>query len=256
MAENTNTGKKRIHMLDELRGFAIICMVIHHSFLDIGDVLGLGWGYLIFDKLCTVQPVFWAIFIIISGVCSRLSRSTIRRGFIVLGCGLMVSLVTALIMPLLGFFGAEIYFGILHCLGVCMIITGLLMPLIKKLDYRIGAAVSAMLFLFFYGLQDGTLALGLIRLPDLLYTTNLTAPIGLYSPSFQSADYFPILPWVFMFLFGAFIGKIAVEERLPDLMYIKRSRALSFIGKNSLWVYLAHQPVIYGIMLLVSIIIS
>ena len=33
-------GTKRIYFLDELRGFAIICMVIHHMFYDFGFVLG------------------------------------------------------------------------------------------------------------------------------------------------------------------------------------------------------------------------
>lgn len=125
-------GAKRVYLLDELRGFAIICMVIHHTFYDIGFVLGYEWGYNIFNFLCLFQPVFWAIFIVTSGICSRLSRNTIKRGGIVLAAGLIVSFVTAVIMPLMGIVGAEIYFGILSCLGCCMIISGLLSPLIKK----------------------------------------------------------------------------------------------------------------------------
>ncbi|MDE5985068.1 MAG: heparan-alpha-glucosaminide N-acetyltransferase domain-containing protein, partial [Eubacterium sp.] len=101
--------KKRIHMLDEIRGFAIICMIFHHAFLDIGDVLGLEWGYKMFDDLCKVQPIFWAIFIIISGMCSRLSRNTLKRGVVVLVCGGVITLFTAVLMPLFGFVGAEIY---------------------------------------------------------------------------------------------------------------------------------------------------
>ena len=73
-------GARRIELLDELRGFAILAMIVHHFFLDAGDVLSLDWGYEIFDKLCTVQPIFWAIFIVISGICSRLSRNTVKRG--------------------------------------------------------------------------------------------------------------------------------------------------------------------------------
>ncbi|MBR0412933.1 MAG: DUF1624 domain-containing protein, partial [Eubacterium sp.] len=121
---------KRIELLDELRGLAILAMVVHHTFYDIGFVLGLDWGYKVFDALCVLQPIFWAIFIVISGICSRLSRNTIKRGAMVLGAGLAVTLVTAVIMPKMGITGAEIYFGILSCLGSCMIITGLLMPLI------------------------------------------------------------------------------------------------------------------------------
>lgn len=50
--------KKRIELLDELRGFAILAMIVHHFFLDVGDILQLDWGYKIFNELCTVQPIF------------------------------------------------------------------------------------------------------------------------------------------------------------------------------------------------------
>ncbi|MCH5320139.1 MAG: DUF1624 domain-containing protein [Eubacterium sp.] len=249
-------NKKRIHMLDEIRGFAIICMIFHHAFLDVGDVLGLGWGYKVFDALCIVQPIFWAAFIIISGMCSRLSRNSVKRGIIVLVCGGVITLVTALIMPLLGFAGAEIYFGILHCLGICMIITGLLMPLIKKLDYRIGALISLIMFLFLYGIEGGKLCFGLINLPEGIYQYNFLAPLGFHNKSFHSADYFPILPWIFMFFFGSFVGKIAVDEKLPEAMYKKHSKFLSFVGRNSLWVYIAHQPILYAILFIAAVLIS
>ena len=78
------SARPRIYLLDELRGFAILCMVVHHAFLDVGDVLQLFWGYRVFDALCTVQPIFWGLFILISGICSRLSRNPIRRGAVVL----------------------------------------------------------------------------------------------------------------------------------------------------------------------------
>jgi uncharacterized membrane protein len=231
-------------------------MIFHHAFLDVGDVLGLSWGYDVFDKLCTVQPIFWAIFIIISGFCTRLSRNSVKRGLIVFGCALVVTFVTVPIMHLIGFVGAEIYFGILHCLGICMIVTGLLMPIIKKIDYRVGAVVCILLFLLCYKIESGTLCFGLINLPDALYSSNILAPLGFHNNSFYSADYFPILPWIFMFLFGAFVGKIAVDEKLPDLMYKKHSKFLSFVGRNSLWVYLAHQPVLYAIMMIIGIFIK
>ncbi len=248
--------KKRIHMLDEIRGFAIICMIFHHALLDVGDVLGMQWGYSAFNALCVVQPIFWAIFIVISGICSRLSRNTARRGLIVFCCALAVTLVTAVIMPFMGFERTEIYFGILHFLGLCMIITGLLMPIIKKINYKIGALICLILFIFFYGIETRTLCFGLIKLPSVLYQSDYTALLGLHTESFFSADYFPLLPWIFIFLFGAFLGKPVSENKLPETMYVKRSRFLSAVGKNSLWVYLAHQPVIYGIMLLISLFIK
>ena len=248
--------KKRIELLDELRGFAIIAMIVHHTFLDITFVLGIPWGERVFDRLCVVQPVFWAIFIVISGICSRLSRSTLKRGVIVLAAGLGVTLVTAVLMPLFGFTGAEIYFGILHCLGSCMIITGLLMPIIKKINPIVGMAASVILFSVFYSVSSGSLLFGLIPLPDALYSTNYLAPLGFFSSSFFSADYFGILPWLFMFLFGAFLGKYASDGAFPKWTYKKRCAPFAFVGRNSLWFYLAHQPVIYGVLFIVSLFIK
>lgn len=248
--------KRRIHMLDEIRGFAIICMIIHHMFLDVGDVLGMAWGYDVFNALCVFQPLFWAAFIIISGMCSRMSRNTVRRGVIVLACACVVTLVTAVIMPIFGFADAQIYFGILHCLGVCMIVVGLLSKLLSRIDFRVGAVVSFVLYLFFANIEKGTLCFGLIKLPDSFYSHDILAVIGLHSNEFYSADYFPVIPWIFIFLTGFFIGKLAVEERLPNAMYKKHCPFLAAVGRYSLWVYLAHQPVIYAVMLIISLLIS
>lgn len=249
-------GAKRIYLLDELRGFAIICMVIHHTFYDIGFVLDYEWGYNIFNFLCLFQPVFWAIFIVTSGICSRLSRNTIKRGGIVLAAGLIVSFVTAVIMPLMGIEGAEIYFGILSCLGCCMIISGLLSPLIKKMNAKIGMLAMLILFFAVYNISSGKIFFGLISLPDILYSTNYLAPLGFYTKGFFSADYFPLIPWLFMFLFGAFLGKYAVNGALPKSFYKSRIQFLQKIGKSSLWIYLLHQPVLYVIMYIISFIFN
>lgn len=243
----------RIYLLDELRGFAILCMVVHHAFYDVGFVLKLDWGYRVFDFLCIFQPIFWAIFIIISGICSRLSRNTLRRGLIVFAGGAAVTLVTAVIMPAMGITGAEIYFGILSCLGSCMIITGLIMPLIEKSNEKVGMLVSALLFLATYSITSSrTLFFGLVKLPDVLFSTDITAPLGFHTEYFASADYFSLIPWFFMFLFGAFVGKYAKAGSFPAFTYKSRSKFFQKVGKNSLWVYLLHQPALYLIMYIIS----
>lgn len=247
MEKNMKTNKKRIEILDELRGFAILAMIVHHFFLDVGDVLDLDWGYAVFNALCKVQPIFWAIFIIISGICSRLSRNTAKRGAIVLGAGLIVTFVTAFVMPkLMGIYGAEIYFGILHCLGVCMIITGLAMPLIEKINPKIGMLISIVLFAATYGINSGELIFGLVKLPS--PSTNILMPLGIFNGNFESADYFSIFPWLFMFLAGAFLGEYAKNSEFPAWTYKKHSKAFAFVGRNSLWFYLGHQVVLYALL--------
>lgn len=241
-----SSNKKRIEILDELRGFAIIAMIIHHFFLDVGNILYQDWGYEIFSKLCIVQPVFWTIFIVISGICTRLSRNPIKRGVIVFLSGMAVTLVTAVIMPAINIHGAEIYFGILHFMGIAMIITGLAMPLIEKTDVILGMIICAVLFAFTYGINNSTLCFGLIELPKA--STNILMPIGIYNDSFKSADYFSVFPWIFMFLMGAFIGKYAKEDRFPGWTYKKRVKAFAFVGRNSLWFYLGHQAVLYALL--------
>lgn len=249
-------GIKRIYFLDELRGFAIICMVIHHMFYDFGFVLGFSWGYEIFDFLCYLQPFFWAVFIVTSGICSRLSRNTVKRGIIVLCAGLAVTLVTAVIMPMMKIYGAEIYFGILSCLGSCMIITGLLMPVIEKTNKIFGMALSLLLFFATYGISSKKILFGLITLPGVLYKSNWLCPLGFFNSSFESADYFSIIPWLFMFLFGAFLGQYAKDGAFPKTLYKSRVKLLQKVGKNSLWVYLLHQPVLYGIMYIIAVIMA
>ena len=237
---------RRIEILDELRGFAIAAMVVHHFFLDVGDILGLQWGYDVFNALCVVQPLFWAIFIIISGICTRLSRSSVKRGLIVLAFGGIITLVTAVIMPKMGIEGAEIYFGVLHFLGCSMIIAGLLMPLIKKIKAPVGMLVCILMFLITYGINSRELLFGLVELP--VPKTNILAPLGLFNDSFHSADYFSILPWIFIFFFGAFVGEYAKNGSFPELCYKKRSKVFSFVGRNSLWFYVGHQAVLYALL--------
>jgi len=96
----------------------------------------------------------------------------------------------------------------------------------------------------------------LIKLPASWYQYDFLAPLGVYSKNFKSADYFSIIPWLFLFLFGAFIGKLAINENLPKFMYKQRSKFLCTVGKNSLWVYILHQPAIYLIMLIIAFIIA
>ena len=241
-------GARRILLLDEIRGFAIICMVFHHLFYNIGFVLGYDFGFKVFNALCVFQPFFWAAFIITSGICSRLSRNTVRRGFIVLGGGVAVTVVTAVIMPLMGIKGAEIYFGILSCLGSCMIITGLLTPLLDKIDIKLGSGICAFLFLATYNISKKKLLFGLITLPDIFYQSDWFAPIGFYSKTFTTADYFALIPWLFLFLFGAFIGKYAASGDFPEAAYKSHSKFLQKAGKYSFWIYLAHQPAMYAIL--------
>lgn len=249
--------QNRIHLLDEIRGIAIFCMIFHHAFLDIGYLLGLQWGYDAFDFFTAVQPAFWVVFIITSGICTNLSRNSTKRGFILLGFSLAFTFVTAIIMPRIGFEGEEIYFGILHCLACCMILAGISKKITIKVPPSAGLMVCLVLFLFTYRIQSGWLGIGALRfqLPAAWHQVEYLFPLGIVSNTFHSADYFPLIPWIFVFFFGVFVGRYWKKKSFPSCMYRSRSRFFQFMGRNSLWVYVLHQPILYVVFLIIKAIL-
>ena len=59
----------------------------------------------------------------------------------------------------------------------------------------------------------------------------------------MSSDYFPLLPWFFLFLTGYFLYNLRRREPLDW-----RLPVVTNMGRHSLLVYLAHQPVVYGVL--------
>lgn len=74
-------------------------------------------------------------------------------------------------------------------------------------------------------------------------------PLGLTTNRFSSGDYFPIFPNFGYFLIGSFIGMTAYKSKKTLLPFVSDKnvavRFFSFLGRQSLWIYLAHQPLAY-----------
>ena len=231
--------KKRIWELDALRGLFILCVMFIHLMYDMTDLYGI--IELEYPALYLfIQQWGGVLFLLISGICVTLGSRCIRRGILVFLCGLVISAVTAG-MYFLGMAdsGVIIYFGVLHCLGVCM----LLWPLFRKLPNWVLAAIGVIL------------AVTGLLLSRVYLSHNWLMPLGLVSPQFISADYFPLLPHFGFFLLGAFLGRTLYRKQQsllpkvnPEILPI---RFLRLCGKHSLWLYLLHQPVFSGIFWLI-----
>ena len=229
--------KKRIWELDALRGLGILGMIAIHVAFDL-IVLFRVWqpeSTALFDF---GQDWGGVIFLLLSGICVTLGAKPVKRGIAVFACGMLVTAVTVG-MYLLHFSGAGIiiYFGVLHCLGVCM----LLWPVFRK---------SPAWLLLLLGVVLAAAGLYL-KFSDIRVATSLLTPFGLPSYTFSSSDYFPLLPNLGYFLLGAFLGRTVYKKKeslLPGAnLRNPVIRFLLFCGKHSLIIYLLHQPVIAAI---------
>lgn len=251
---------KRIHLMDELRGFAVFCMVFYHGFYTLAFLMGQSWGEWLYRFFMPAEPWFAGLFIFIAGISSNLTHSNLVRGVKLLGVALLVTLATAIAVP-----DELIVFGILHFLSVCMIAFGLLQLLRRRLGrteeppFRLWTVVvCAVLFIVTRYLASGYLQIPFVLrvfLPSGWYQAWL-APLGLPGPGFSSADYFPLLPWCFVFAAGTVVGRLAKAGKFPAWTYPSRVPFFSFLGRHALLIYVLHQPVIYGAALLVQAIVS
>lgn len=248
--ENGLQNKKRICFFDELRGLAVFCMVFYHAFYILGSFFELKAANALFDFFMPVQPFFAGIFIFVCGISCTLSKNNFKRGTILLGIALGFSLVTSVVMPAMGFVDCEIRFGILHFLSVCILICALLSKCLKKISPFAGLLLCAVLYAFTSEISGGRLAYGeLISfvLPEKLYETNLLMPLGIYSDSFYSADYFPLFPDIFIFLSGFFCGTYFSKKGYPNWCFEKKFPFLGVLGRKALIIYIVHMPLIYAI---------
>ena len=234
----------RYALLDELRGLDLVSMMLYHACWDLVFLfdVNMRW-YAGTPGRLWQQTICW-VFILLSGFCAPFGRYMLRRGTVVFGAGAVVTLATLVFMP-----EGRVIFGVLTFLGAAMLLTGVLEPLLKKVMPAVGLAVSAVLFAVCYPVGLGWVGLGgwKLMLPQSLYANYFTAFLGFYPDWFYSADYFGLLPWLFLFWAGYYLHK-AVGRRRMEPLRRPVCPALGWMDRHSLLLYLLHQPVIYGVL--------
>lgn len=239
--------KNRIWELDALRGICILGMMVVHFVFDLNEFAGLGLTMPGWFDFC--QRYGHILFILISGICATLASRSFRRGVIVFCAGLLVTGVTLFMVCVLKFNRSlSIFFGILHLLGLCMI----LFPLFKKLPVWALAVLGA----GFVALGVWLAALEPVAVSFPSAQGLLLGAIGIRPAGFYSGDYFPIFPNLGWFLLGAVLGRTAYRRRDSLLPKVNADffllRFFRFCGRHSLWIYLLHQPVLAGLTMLLA----
>ncbi|MDD2233983.1 MAG: heparan-alpha-glucosaminide N-acetyltransferase [Desulfitobacteriaceae bacterium] len=224
-------GNRRIWELDLLRTLAIILMITFHTVFDLNNYVGINIKY---------QSGFWfwegkisaLLFIFLAGISSGFSKGTVRRGIKVFLFGMAITLVTYIL------FGEQYTrFGILHLLGVGMA----LFPVLKRINN---------IFLF---LMTVIFAFAAIPVKHVLAETGLLLPFGIMYSGFATLDYYPLVPYLSVFILGVLVYKLFYYKRQSIFTFDYKNKYLSLISRNSLAIYLIHQPIIIALISLILI---
>jgi uncharacterized membrane protein len=224
--------------IDLVRGIAILMMVLFHTLFDLNffniipvEIYSGFWRYFAYATA--------SLFLLIVGISLTISRARaaaktsgyqlalkfVIRGAGIFLLGLFVTLCTWLFLKE-GF----IVFGILHLIGVSIILSPLFFRF-KKWNMVLGLLCIAIGFF-------------IAAIPGPVWLL----PLGIHPATFGSVDYEPIFPWFGVVLTGMGLGEYLYPDgkrgfALPQVPEIIKT-PLAFMGRHSLVIYLVHQPII------------
>ena len=250
ISSETTPAITRLWEVDSWRGVAIITMIIFHLVYDLRAYGGVPivlhqgfWFY--FQRFTAISFITLSgVSVVVSynrtlarrGSADGLAWKIMRRGLHVLGIGLIFTVVMRV-----GGFG-RIDFGVLHLIGTSIICS---IPFLNS--RRLTLATVAALYALSYALKF----MG-VQAPAGVYWL---APLGIEPPGYFYADYFPFLHWFAVFLIGVYLGNALYQNgarkwALPNFEAVFPFSFLQLLGRHSLVIYVIHQPILIGLLLL------
>lgn len=234
---------KRYTELDIIRSLAVIGMVVYHGAYDLQIFQGLDIDvttglWKVFERVVAIT------FLLLVGISFAISWNRtpaekrrfkfIKRGLIVIGCGMLVSIGTYVIDP-----ATYVRFGVLHLIGVSI----LLLPLFARLKEKTLMIALPLIVAHAW--------VPLLRVPSEWFL-----PLGLMPANFKTVDYFPLIPWFGVVLIGFVLGQFFYVDhlhwrsKLPHLKTESKTleSSLTFPGRYALIIYLLHQPILMAIL--------
>lgn len=266
-------GKQRYAALDTIRGLTLFSMILYHATWDLVYVHGLDWAwYRSSWAYLWQQSICWC-FILLSGFCWSLGKHHLGRGVLTLGCGLLITELTILFL-----WEDRVIFGVLTFLGIAMLlmipldrlIAGVQRHMNATIGNAVGLVCSLAVFVITRNVNRGSLGFEawiFYQMPEEVYQGDLTAYLGFPGQGFYSTDYFSLFPWFFLFLAGYFLYHLTKKNRQytaedsglgteQEKTIEKKSwlsidiKPFSFLGRHSLLIYMLHQPVLFGLFML------
>lgn len=242
----------RIGIFDAVRGFSVISMVLFHFCYDLKYIAGfeLAWFSSPFLDIWRAS-ISWT-FLFIAGCMCPLSKNNLKRA-------LKYAVVALLIWVVTSIAGVDIAisFGIIYCMAACTFVAWLLQKLDCLPRGPVAAVILFVVFILLLDLPDGSVGIGsfTLELPEVLYQSEWFAWLGLPGPNFSSGDYYPLLPYLLLYLAGAAIGTTWARRGYPSWACNAHVPVLNFVGEHALLIYVLHQPVLLLIVLLIYVLI-
>ncbi|MFS8116390.1 DUF1624 domain-containing protein [Rhizobium jaguaris] len=252
IAESTDAPQKspRIGILDTARGIALLAMASYHftwdfeffGYLESGTA-ETGW-LKIYARAIASTFLFLAGFSLVLANTPEIRwRPYFKRLGMIVAAAAAISIVT-----FIGMRDEWIFFGILHSIAAASIIGLLFLRLPAFATLLIAVLLAAGI------LVDNVVA------PFSLHSAVFDAPwlwwVGLSENLPRSNDYVPVFPWLTPFLFGLGVAQLATSFGwLRPLAKLGPGRNLiARAGRHSLIFYLVHQPVLFGLVYLLSLV--
>lgn len=233
--------KTRYTLLDAIRGLAVICMVAYHLMWDLCYIYGVNMPWFSGDAMRIFQRAIRWTFILLSGFCFPLGSRQWKRGLVILGCSVVITLGSLIAVP-----ETPIFFGVLTLLGSSMLLTVPVHKLTNKWNPYIVLTVAVLLFALTCRLPDGYVLH--YAVPRECYANYFTAFLGMPQRGFYSSDYVPLIPWFFAYLMGYGLYGVFAKYNWLKIFKAFRIPPLEFVGRHALLIYMLHQPLVYGLL--------
>lgn len=243
---------ERLYLLDEIRGFLILGVVLSHTLFDMYHIFNFDMPWVDSVLVNVISDIGAIAFIMISGMVSKYSKDNISRGLKLMAVSLTLTLITDIVAP-----EFVVYVGILHHLAFMIILLDLIKPLLNKIPKVLAIVVNILIAIFTWNIYErelGFFGIVLYKIPYDVMNGGLSYLLGIRIQNITlSADYYPLLPWMCFFFIGFYLISYIEKEPLRTLFSKKRCPFLVKAGQASLWIYLIHQPLVLGILYLVSL---
>ena len=260
MAKKSQKFEKRIHEIDFLRGILIILVILDHLFWFV-KTYSLKWGgdtngvYLATNFYWTsgarqiIRQIVLFLFVFVSGISCSFSKNNWKRAGKMLIVWALLSIFTNVGDRLFngGKGGWIIDFNVIGVLAWSILIY----CFCQKMSWKGIAAVTLIMFL---------LSMMIVLIPqeirNAVYLPALWAPDGLVRPAVENpvhltGDWMPLFPYITFFFMGVLFSLFVYNKKQSLLTRHEWERGMCFIGRNTIWVYLAHEPVlliIFGVL--------